>query len=413
MAVLLIILITAVNACAAPATPPGVVKGNCRGYLTTPQELAEIKAQAERGLEPYKSALAAVIAYAQGNFLTPATGVVTCKASDVPQYLAHGSPLVYACALAYHLTGDARYAQKAKSGLQGLYAITGLDLGGDCPLTFGRLMPAWIGAADLIEDYWSKSEKKAFQDWLARVVYPALLTKYTRGNNWGAVISNAGQYIADYCHDRQDLTLGTDTPAQAYNRMRQAALDRMNGIICDNCGEGISMIRSDGGIPEEIRRSTTCDDTKLTANSSAHSYTEGWLAGAIGQAELCLRRGDNALYENIMTTPGQTPGGKVLPAGRGSLRRAILFVIGPPNSLRWEKKQTLIIAARYYRDPLMLQQARDGRPYGANTSEYVNYFTTLTHDFADDENPGPPPIVPPPSGRSMPADSFLAAPIKT
>ena len=185
--------------------------------------------------------------------------------------------------------------------------------------------------------------------------------------------------------------------------MRQAALDRMNGLIFDTCGEGVSMIRADGGIPEELRRTTTCDDTKLTPDSSAHSYTEGWLAGAIGQAELCLRRGDNALYENIVAASGQTPGGKVLPAGRGSIRKAIYFVIGPPNSLRWEKKQTLMIAARYYRDPLMLAQARDGRPFGANTSEYINYFTTLTHDFAADEDPSPPPTVPPPSGGPLPA----------
>lgn len=380
---------------AAPAATAEQVKGPSRGYLTTPQELAEIKRKADLGIEPYRSAVSAVVAYAQGGFLTKASGTVDCKASATPQYLAHGAPLAYACALAYQLTGDVRYAAKAKGGIQGLYAITGLQAGGDCPLTMGRLMPAWICAADLIEDYWSKSEKREFQNWLAALVYPTLLTKYARGNNWGAVITNAGQYVADYCWDRPELKLGGETPAAAYIRMRQAALDRMNGLIFDTCGEGVSMIRPDGGIPEELRRTTTCDETKLTANSSAHGYTEGWLSGAIGQAELCLRRGDNALYENLMTTAGQTPGGKVLPAGRGSIKKAINFVI-QTNALRWEKKQTLMIAARYYRDPAMLAQARDGRPFGANTSEYVNYFTTLTHDFAEGEDPGPPPVVSPP-----------------
>ena len=228
------------------------------------------------------------------------------------------------------------------------------------------------------------------------MVYPALLQRYSRGNNWGAVITNAGQYIADYCHDRGDITLGGENPVQAYTRMRQAVLDRMNGFLWDNCGEGVSMIRPDGGIPEEIRRTTTCDATTLTAGSSAHGYTEGWLSGAISQAELCLRRGDNSLYENIAKEDGLTSGGKVLPAGRGSLKKAIFFVIEPPNALRWEKKQTLMIAARYYRDPLMLAQARDGRPFGANTSDYTNHFATLTHDFAEGENPGPPPVTKPP-----------------
>ena len=55
-----------------------------------------------------------------------------------------------------------------------------------------------------------------------------------------------------------------------------------------------------------------------------------------------------------------------------------------------------MIAARYYRDALMLSQARSGRPHTNSTTDYTNEFGTLTHDFADGENPGLPPTVPAP-----------------
>jgi hypothetical protein len=51
--------------------------------------------------------------------------------------------------------------------------------------------------------------------------------RYRRGNNWGAVITNAGQYIADYLHDRPHLKLDGRSAAAAYALMRQTALDRM------------------------------------------------------------------------------------------------------------------------------------------------------------------------------------------
>ena len=191
---------------------PDTVDGNYRGYMTTPQELAEIKQKADQGLEPYKSAVESLIAYAQGPMPTPNSGVVSCSASESPAYVTNGSARVYSYALAYQLTGDANYAQKAKTAIAALYQITDLVDSGDCPLTMGRHIPSWIRAADLLEQYWSPAEKQQFQDWLANVVYPTLYLKYTRGNNWGAVITNAGQYVADYCWDRNDLIVARRNP---------------------------------------------------------------------------------------------------------------------------------------------------------------------------------------------------------
>jgi hypothetical protein len=327
------------------------------GYLTTPAELAQIR---QRG----GPAVHDVVAFADTARLPePDRGRVACSASRRPVYITGGGPTVYAWSLAFHLTQDRAWIGKIRAALRDVQQVTELEAG-DCPLTMGRHIPDWIRAADLMDDYWPAPEKRAFQNWLAAVIYPSLATKYRRGNNWGAVITNAGQYIADYLHDRADLRLDGHTPAAAYAIMRQTALDRMNGALWDQCGQGVSMIRPDGGIPEEIRRSTTCDDTRLELNSSAHHYTEGFLSGLISQAELCLRRDDRALYDNVNTS------------GSGSIRKAIEFVL---NQIPWQRTPTLWIAARYYRDPRMIRAAT--RPFDAAVEirDYTNHFTLLTH----------------------------------
>ena len=145
--------------CAAPAP----VSGTSRGYLTTPGELAEIKKKADRNIEPYKSAVAGVLTSARGNFLTPASGTVNCSASSLPQYLVHGAPLAYAAALAYRLTGEVGYAQKVKQGIAGLYQITGLAEGGDCPLTFGRHIPSWIKRPTCSRDTGRARKRRPFR----------------------------------------------------------------------------------------------------------------------------------------------------------------------------------------------------------------------------------------------------------
>lgn len=373
---------------AAIAGLAAIGSAESRGYLTTPGELKEIRSRASKGVEPYRSAVLRLMeSVAMSEMPKAASGRVNCSASRQPEYVTSGASVAYGFALAYHIAGDSKYAARARTAILGLTHITELAAG-DCPLTMGRHIPNWIRAADLIDDYWSRDEKRAFQDWLAQVVYPSLATKYRRGNNWGAMITNGGQYIADYCHDRPELKLDGHSPSEAYRLMRQTALDRINGAIWDACGEGVSMIRPDGGIPEELRRSTRCDDTQVTEGSAAHHYLEGYISGLIAQAELCLRRGDRELYENACSTVGRTNSGKLLPPGRGSVRKGIDFVLARAS---WDKKSSLLIAARYFRDKRMLTVAR-----GLDDRDRINQFAYLTHDYAVGEMPKTPPTTAPP-----------------
>jgi hypothetical protein len=108
---------------------------------------------------------------------------------------------------------------------------------------------------------------------------------------------------------------------------------------------------------------------------------EGYLAGTISQAELCLRRGDRSLYDNVN------------PNGRGSIRKAIDFVL---DRVPWERQPSLMTAARYYRDPRMLAAARRPSSGQPESHDYISQFTSLTHDFAENETPAPPPVTAPP-----------------
>jgi hypothetical protein len=119
-----------------------------------------------------------------------------------------------------------------------------------------------VASADLIEEYWSGLTctgplsatpgdpvqgsgpcKRLFQNWLAKIVYHAVSEMASSAqNNRGAAGTNTAAYIADYLWDRNDVLLvhrnptringGAPyllTPAQAYARAKELALDRMNG----------------------------------------------------------------------------------------------------------------------------------------------------------------------------------------
>lgn len=418
------------------ANVPDQVEGNSRGYLTTPQELRQIKARAKQGLEPYNSAYHDVVRYANRTWDWPVLSrPVTCPTADEPAYVRKGSVLVYAKALAYHLTGDEQYALGAKAAIEGLLGIASFGKPGNskkpdrqCQLNLSWSIPGFIRAADLLEDYqaWKqRGTKERFQNWLAEVVYPTIsFTAEVAVSNWGAAATNCSAYIADYLWDRGDLLLisynGLDSTepttarrsAEAYEHAIQLALNRMNGIgavgrggsakACDFSSATKSMIRPDGGIPDELRRgSTGCSGPRILENDKSNMYSQTHLQNVIAQAELLLRRGDRRIYDNIRTDsllitykdPKAAQHPALLPPGRGSLKQAILFVLDAPSFQEPRSlKSAAEVAYRYYRHPAMLKAVLSTRP---NSNDRAMSFETLTHGFAEGENPNAPPIVPP------------------
>lgn len=391
-----------------PTPSPVPNPGNARGYLTTPNELAQIKLKSANNVEPYKSAVSALLSEA-GSPSSWSIGTVNPTNRD---QLKAAAAKVYAKAMAYHLTGDSGYAITVR---QKILEISTTDTcsntysgGNGCILTLSRHISGYIAAADLISDYsgWTASDKQTFQIWLRDEVYRFTdWASDARSTNWGSVGSATTLYIADYFAGSGLSLIDRDgrsfTAHQAYVEARQRAIDRNNGnsymynSVCSNStGLGIQYY---GGIPEETGRdSTGCWGTYLLTNDSSWSYMIAHLSGTIMSAELLLRRGDSILYDNIQAD------------GSGSILRAILYVIenpydpSPPDHwFDWleSRKSILEIAYRYYRHPAMARQlgVRTGsRHIAGDGNSAMPHFGTLTHGFANSENPDLPPVTPAP-----------------
>lgn len=388
-----------------------------RGYMTSPGELAVIKEKAEQGLEPYRSAVRAMLTYEANLAWTYGTisGEQACQETLEPAYIGRGSPVVYAKALAYHLTGDEPYAATVRELILDLIDTTGygdeFSGGNQCILNLSWYIPGWIWAADLIEDYpgWTSADKLAFQRWLIEEVY--LKTSWAsdaRDNNWGAAASYTSVAISDYVHDSGlqlvDWLGRTWSPAESYAHHNAQQFSRINGTASQmdsRCPE--SGIRPHGGLPDELRRgSSGCTAQWIVANDASWTYTQVYLQGLVAHAELLYRRGDSSLYTNIQ------------PDGSGSILRAINFVIDNPINpgkstyFRHNHMPVLELAYRFYRTEAMCAQLHctdPARRFIGTASGQLLHYGTITHGFHPDENPGPPPTVAPPAAVETASDA--------
>ncbi len=443
----------------APDPPRQTGSSTSRGYLTTPEELRVIAQKAAEGLEPYQSAAADVIKNAERTWDYKLDEYETCKSSRNPAWIhsERGTAVLYAKALAYHLTGDTQYAAEVKTILERIMrTVLTISLNKQqCRLNFAWGTPELVASADLIEDFWHDMTctgplstryddttlgagncKALFQNWLVK--NPYYIVAYAAENsqsNWGAAATTTLAYIADYLWDRPDVLIvhrvppqingGRDlllTPAEAYTYANQIALDRMNGYrveyhssnSCDFLSGPQqsdawapvkSQITERGIISEDARRAEYCNIPAY--NGEYQNYPQIYLGNTIQQCELMWRRGDNSCYDNIdrtdisdytFTDPGGTTRTTHLYPGRGSIERAINAII-IDSGTEWRHDSALEVAYRYY----YLHHQFDGVGYWASQFNRPAIcsqdicFGTLTHGFAPGETPKPPPTVPPPA----------------
>ena len=189
--VLLTIVVTVLSFPFRETSQAAQTRGQSRGYLTTPAELIEIKRKADQGIQPYAGAVKYVLGYADRTWSFPFLSTETCGGPDVPEWLDNdgGAPILYGKALAYHMTGDPKYAAQVKDILQSIMTnVKDISLSEQrCRLVFGWGTPELVASADLIEGYWggmtcngplstingqntigSGNCKKLFQNWLIR-----------------------------------------------------------------------------------------------------------------------------------------------------------------------------------------------------------------------------------------------------
>ena len=443
-----------------PAGAPVVTTGQSRGYLTTPSELTVIRQKAEQGIEPYAGAVEDVMDWAERKWNYNPKAKESCKDADKPAWLDEqaGAGRLYARALAYHLTGDARYAEEVKTILQTIMTeVEQIDLEEQqCRLNFGWGTPELVAAADLIEAYWYQQEctgptqtlytettigtgncKTLFQNWLIKNPYYVVsLAAEQAQSNWGAAATNTLAYIADYLADRpgailvhrrpqpdkpkavQEITL---TAGQAYAKATQLMFDRMNGYAVERHSSNAcdfltgtqqntqwppvkSQISETGIIPEDARREEQCNIPRY--NGDYQNYPQVHLGNNIQQCELLLRRGDSSCYANVDTSdlPNYTflasdglEKSTHLYPGRGSLERAIKAIIVDANT-EWRHDPALEVAYRYYFNHHTLPDfdAWYAQLDRPDGCDQDICFGTLTHGFAEDEVPTLPPTVAPP-----------------
>jgi hypothetical protein len=166
------------------------------------------------------------------------------------------------------------------------------------------------------------------------------------------------------------------------------------GSSCDAKGSK-SMIRPDGGLPDELRRQYDCDTTRVKDDyGAAARYSQFANESMICLAELAWRRGDPSLYTHIDAA-----------TGRGALYRSLRFLID--NDVRFEHGSMLEMANRFYtyqlgveRDPQRRQELQalidldlpgllkrqNDWPEDAGWLS----FGTLTHGFNQGETLRPP-----------------------
>src|SRR5437899_7532234 len=131
-----------------------------RGYDTTPQELLTIKAKAAAGVQPYYSAVAALLNFATSSPSYWPYGTISgnqsCSGVQSPAYIGGGAPLVQAKVIAWWLTGNAAYAASARTQILELtntygYGGETYSGGNQCILNLSREFPPFVFAADLLE----------------------------------------------------------------------------------------------------------------------------------------------------------------------------------------------------------------------------------------------------------------------
>ena len=263
---LLATMFAAPAAQAAPVAASGplvLVQPSTGGYLGSALELAQRKQLANQGVEPYKSAMSKTISFASGKLSSSPSPQNPLNISGTTGPFVDDTATAYGLALAYSVTGDAKYAKKSRDYIMA-WVNTTKSTSNTCPnsgscqtsLIISRTAPGFVFAANLIKPSGalSAADDTAFRSWLRTVILP---TASVRTNNWGDAGTFLRVAVTDYLGDAAGFS---------------AAIAKWKSMA--------DLIAADGHIPEETRR-----------GSSGLNYTQDALDYKVGAAVIAQRRG--------------------------------------------------------------------------------------------------------------------------
>ncbi len=369
-----------------------------KGILVSVEELQNIKEKAQQGLEPYRTNLNLLLKYTDSlmqvsKSWSDLTGEVTVfdRSSGNPiQISSTGGRLVYGTALAWHLSGDEKYAERAKELILDLTDTYGyrnseekeFHWGAQGILNLSRGGTPYIYAADLLEGWkgWTANDKLSYQVWLRDVMYNKVAwASRTRKNNWGVAGSFSAALIAFYLKDHPDWELEELSPvhqklspAEAFKSHNTYQIRRLSTSDEWKMDAKVSLwgILPNGAIPEEIRRGDDpIDGDYLPSFGSGTRYSMTHIEHLTAHAEFLLRRGDSSLYDHVAND------------GSGSLLQAYLFLIDNPKKSHCfpaARINALYMAYHYYKSPVMLKSLKECGP-GSIEGMRLALFGRLTH----------------------------------
>jgi hypothetical protein len=330
------------------------------GIIIQPPELLLTKAQFDLRIEPGWSAVKSLLTNAAEALAETPCAVANYTTTTGYACLNSSSEKAYLLAIAYWLTSDSRYSEKAADYVR-IWPATLISIDPSdeqSQLDWSRLAPALIWGADLLAGApgWGEADRLQLIAMLQKSALKQAKAAAQRNNNW----ADAGNLLW------LSIAIYANLPNERVAAVNNWKL-KLDGILQSNDTWLYGMLL-DGSIAEEDRRGV-----------GGLSYNQTALSIKTVFAELLRRRGDRSLYSY------KTPRGVGLKNGWDFLSQKIVdayagrctwpytadHCVDPANRSGWE------LAYAYWRSPAYLPVIFEHRPYQWSNWSDPGYSTVL------------------------------------
>ncbi|HPT21326.1 MAG TPA: alginate lyase family protein [Bacteroidales bacterium] len=254
------------------------------GGMHSKKQIEFVKKQIGQKNEPYYSAYRQLINFSDSalleeshelaDFSVPGYYVVPAEHIKNSLSLHDDSFNAYACALAWQLSGEKKYAERALFFINAWSSVNKSYSDADGPLVMSYTGTSMVMAAELMHNYpgWNKADKERFSVWLKSVYRKAANEIRNRKNNW-ADWGRFGSSLAAYY---------LDDMAEMKENIRLVKSDLFDKIA------------DDGHMPEETRRGA--NGIWYTYFSLAPMTASIWVFNnAVGENLFVMRQGERSI----------------------------------------------------------------------------------------------------------------------
>jgi hypothetical protein len=232
--------VTAASAAsAASVTPAAPAVFTHPGVMVSQSQLDFVRGKVQAGAQPWKSANDQMMASTYASLSrTPAPrAVVECGSYSNPNYGCtderQDAIAAYTDALAWYITQDSRYAQKAIQIMDAWSAVITSHTNSNAPLQTGWAGSVWPRAAEIIRyTYSSWPNVDRFSTMLRNVYLPEVINGSNSNGNWELSMMEAAVGISVFLNDRT-----------SYDKAVTRYLNRVQAYI---------YLSTDGSVPKTV-----------------------------------------------------------------------------------------------------------------------------------------------------------------